>query len=258
MLFVGDIVGRPGRTILAERLASLRRTHRVDLVVANAENAAGGAGLNGRIAGELASIGVDAITLGDHAWDQRGFEREIESLEHVCRPANLPEICPGQTSLVVERGGFRLGVFTVMGRIFMGPNDCPFRAADRMLAELGGECDAVLVEAHGEATSEKVALGWYLDGRAAAVVGTHTHIPTADARVLPKGTAYLTDAGMTGPYRSVLGRECEPVLGKFLDGMPRRFDVAAGDVRISGALVDIDESTGLATAIELLTVRRDG
>ncbi len=257
VLFLGDIVGRPGRTFLAERLVSLRRRHGIDVVVANAENAAGGSGLNARIANELTSIGVDAITLGDHTWDQKGFDREIAALDQVCRPANMPESCPGQTSLVVEKEGFRLGVFTVMGRIFMGANRCPFLVADRILEQLKTECDAILVEIHAEATSEKVAMGWHLDGRAAAVIGTHTHIPTGDARVLPKGTAYLTDAGMTGPYRSVLGREIQPVLERFLDGMPRRFDVASGDVRISGALIDMDETSGRSQAIELLTVCRD-
>lgn len=257
VLFLGDIVGRPGRTFLAERLASLRRKHGIDLIVANGENAAAGAGLNGRIAAELASVGVDGLTLGDHAWDQKSFPREIVDLDYVCRPANMAESCPGAASLVLEKGGFRLGVFTVMGRVFMGAGQCPFLTADRLVDRLKGESDAVLVEIHGEATSEKVAMGWYLDGRVAAVIGTHTHIPTADARILPKGTAYLTDAGMTGPYRSVLGREIEPVLGKFLDGMPRKFDVARDDVRISGALIEIDETRGLAEKIELLTVRQE-
>lgn len=257
VLFLGDIVGRPGRTFLAERLASLRRKHGIDLVVANGENAAGGAGLNGRIAAELASIGVDGLTLGDHAWDQKSFPGEIGELDYVCRPANMAESCPGASSLVLEKSGFRLGVFTVMGRVFMGANRCPFLTADRLVETLRAECDAIFVEIHGEATSEKVAMGWYLDGRVAAVVGTHTHVPTADARVLPRGTGYLTDAGMTGPYQSVLGREVEPVLGKFLDGMPRRFEVARGDVRISGALIDIDETRGRCEKIELLTVRQD-
>ena len=256
-MFLGDIVGRPGRVFLAERLSSMRRRHGIDLVVANGENAAGGSGLNGRIAAELASIGVDGVTLGDHVWDQKSFPREIVDLEYVCRPANLVESCPGATSLVLEKSGFRLGVFTVMGRVFMAPCDCPFRTADRMLTTLKEESDAVLVEVHGEATSEKVALGWHLDGRVAAVIGTHTHIPTADARILPKGTAYLTDAGMTGPYQSVLGREIEPVLGRFIDGMPRRFEVASGDVRICGAVIEIDESRGLARSIEPVMVCRE-
>ncbi len=257
ILFLGDVVGRPGRTFLAERLASLRRKYALELIVANGENAAGGAGLNARIAKELASVGVDGITLGDHTWDQKSFAREIGELEHVCRPANMADSCPGANSLVLEGNGWRLGVFTVLGRVFMGAGACPFLTADRMIKALKAETDAVLVEIHGEATSEKVALGWYLDGRAAAVIGTHTHIPTADARVLPGGTAYMTDAGMTGPYRSVLGREVEPVVAKFLDGMPRRFEVATGDVRICGAVIEIDESRGLARGIEPVMVRRE-
>ena len=200
--------------------------------------------------------GVDAITLGDHVWDQRGFETEIGGIDRVCRPANLPSACPGRDRLIVEAGGFRLGVFTVLGRQFMGPKvDCPFLTADRLLAEMKGQADAVLVEIHAEATSEKIALGWYLDGRALVVVGTHTHVPTADACVLPQGTAYLTDAGMTGPYASVLGREVAPVIGRFLDGMPRKFGVAGSDVRISGALIEFDPAARRAVRCELVTVK---
>lgn len=256
ILFVGDIVGRPGREIVKERLAALRERLAVDFVVANAENAAAGAGVTGRIARELAAAGVDAITLGDHVWDQKAFDAEIGGLEQVCRPANLPAECPGRDRLVIERGGKRLGVFTVLGRNFMGMKaDCPFLASRRVAAELEPHCDAILAEVHMEATSEKIAAGWFLDGRVAAVLGTHTHVPTADACVLPKGTAYLTDAGMTGPYRSVLGREIEPVVSRFLDGMPRRFEVATGDVRLSGALVRYDEGTRRATSCELVTER---
>ncbi len=253
LLFIGDIVGKPGRTLLAERLPALRGELGLDFVVANAENAAGGSGLNAGIAAQLREAGVDALTMGDHIWDQRGFDKDIGSLEHVCRPANLPLQCPGRDRLIIERGGFRLGVFTVLGRQYMNAQaDNLFAAADRLLAELNEQTDAVLAEIHAEATSEKVALGWYLDGRAAAVVGTHTHIPTADARVLPRGTAYLTDAGMTGPYTSVLGREIQPVVSRFLDGMPRKFEVAEGDARLCGCRVDIHPQSGLADAIELV------
>ena len=255
-LFVGDIVGRPGRDILTARLATLRAQWQLDFVIANGENSAAGSGITGGLAREILAAGVDAITLGDHVWDQKGFESEISSLDRLCRPANLPAICPGRDRLIVEKNGFRLGLFTVLGRNFMGQKaDCPFAAADRVLGELASQCDAVFVEAHMEATSEKIALGWYLDGRAAAVVGTHTHVPTADATVLPKGTAYLTDAGMTGPYESVLGRDIRAVINRFLDGMPRRFDVASGDVRISGAVVRYDPAVRRAVSIELITAR---
>ena len=257
VLFIGDIVGQPGRQILAERLPALRREWRIDFVIANAENAAHGAGITGGMARGILAGGVDAITLGDHVWDQKGFEGEIGGLERVCRPANLPAACPGRDRLIIELGGFRLGIFTVLGRQYLATkSDCPFLTSDRLLAEMKESCDAVFVEIHAEATSEKIALGWHLDGRALAVVGTHTHVPTADAAVLPKGTAYLSDAGMTGPYASVLGREVAPVIGRFLDGMPRKFDVASGDVRISGALIEFDPVARRATKCELVTIRR--
>ncbi len=256
LLFIGDIVGRPGRDIVTKQIAALRAQWSLDFVIANAENSAAGAGITGLIARDLLSSGVDVITLGDHVWDQKGFETEIKTLDHVCRPANLPPMCPGAERVVVEKNGFRLGVFTVLGRNFIGlKGDCPFAAADRLLKASEADCDAVFVEVHMEATSEKIAMGWYLDGRALAVVGTHTHVPTADATVLPKGTAYLTDAGMTGPYESVLGRDIQAVVTRFLDGMPRRFEVATGDVRLSGVVVRYDPAAKRAVSCELVTVR---
>ena len=255
VLFLGDIVGRPGRTYLIEHIDSLKKEMSADFVIANGENAAGGAGITQKIAEELIQAGVDAITLGDHVWDQKNFENEIGALEQVCRPANLPEQNPGRTHLIVEHNGFRLGIFTVLGRNYLTlKSDCPFKTADALLETLKSDCDAIFVEAHMEATSEKVALGWYLDGRAVAVIGTHTHIPTADARVLSKGTAYLTDAGMCGPYESVLGREIDPVVASFIDGRKRRFEVAGADVRICGCIVDIDPKKGLATQIERVEI----
>jgi len=257
LLFVGDIVGRPGREIVAERLLRLRTEHAIDFVIANAENAAAGAGITGAMAKSILESGVDAITLGDHVWDQRGWENEIGQIEHVCRPANLPPSNPGWDHLIIEKRGFRLAVFTVLGRTFMGLKaDCPFLCADRMIEQLKAQADAIIVEIHAEATSEKQALGWHLDGRVTAVLGTHTHVPTADACVLPKGTAFMCDVGMTGPYASVLGREVHPVVARFMDGMPRRFEVASADVRLSGALIEIDASMARAEKIELLTVRK--
>ncbi len=257
LLFIGDIVGRPGRDILAEKLPRLRTEHGLDFVIANGENAAAGAGITGALAKSILGCGVDAITLGDHVWDQRGWENEIGQIEHVCRPANLPKSNPGWDHLIIEKRGFRVAVFTVLGRTFMGLKaDCPFLCADRMIGQLKGQADAIIVEIHAEATSEKIALGWHLDGRVTAVLGTHTHVPTADACVLPKGTAFMCDVGMTGPYAGVLGREVAPVVAKFLDGMPRRFDVATEDVRISGAVIAISPSMARAEKIELLTVRR--
>ena len=256
LLFIGDIVGRPGRDLLAAKLPRVRRDHGVDFVIANGENAAAGAGITGSIAKSILESGVDAITLGDHVWDQRGWETEIAQIEHVCRPANLPKACPGWDHLIIEARGFRVAVFTVLGRSFMNMKaDCPFLAADRMVEQLKAQADAIIVEIHAEATSEKQAMGWHLDGRVTAVLGTHTHVPTADATVLPRGTAFMCDVGMTGPYASVLGREVKPVIARFLDGMPRRWDIATGDVRLSGALIEIDPSSANARKIELLTER---
>lgn len=256
LLFIGDIVGRPGRSIVADRLPRLRTEKEIDFVVANAENVAAGAGITGSLARELLGSGIDAITLGDHVWDQRGWEAEIGEIDRVCRPANLPSSNPGWDHLVIHAKGFKLGIFTVLGRQYMGMKaEDPFAAADHMIERLRGQTDAILVEIHAEATSEKQALGWYLDGKVTAVLGTHTHVPTADARILPKGTAFMCDVGMTGPYEGVLGRDTGSVVARFRDGMPRRFEVATGDVRMSAALIEIGASMGHAEKIELLTVR---
>lgn len=247
LLFIGDLMGRPGRNLLTHHARALKERLRADFLVANAENAAGGAGLTTVIANELVAAGVDAITLGDHCWDQRGFPDEISSLEKVCRPANLPPNCPGRDHLILEREGIRLAVFTVLGQTFLRmKSDCPFRTAERLLDRIGG--GAVLCEVHAEATSEKAALGWFLDGRATAVLGTHTHIPTADPCIHPRGTAYQTDVGMTGPQRSVIGFERQPTIARYLDGIRRKADVANEDNRIRGACVDFHPE-GYATAI---------
>ncbi len=258
ILFIGDIVGRPGRDKIAAWLPRLREKHRLDFVIANGENAAAGTGITGAIARTLLQQGVDAITLGDHVWDQRGWEYEIDDFPTVCRPANLPEACPGKDHVILTKGKFRLAIFTVLGRTFLNMRgECPFLASDKMLAKTTGAdtADAAFVEIHAEATSEKIALGWHLDGRAAAVIGTHTHVPTADSEIRSNGTAYLTDAGMTGPYHGVLGRQIEPVVGRFRDGMPRRFGVAEDDVRLCGVLVDYDPVAKRATRCERLEVK---
>lgn len=241
ILFLGDIVGRAGREAVYARLAAIRQTHQLDLVVANAENAAGGAGLTRLIAEELQAAGVDGITLGDHCWDQRGFEKDLEALPFVCRPFNLLPGSPGKDCLVLEKDGFRLGVVTALGQQLMKiPCDCAFPRIMPFLDRLREQCDAILLEMHAETTSEKVAMGWYLDGCVAAVVGTHTHIPTADARRLPRGTGYITDVGMSGPYDSVLGRDIAPIIGRFMDGLPRKFTVAEANVQLCGILVEIE------------------
>ncbi|MFI5357962.1 MAG: YmdB family metallophosphoesterase [Opitutales bacterium] len=255
LLFIGDIVGRPGREIVCALVPKLRAERGIDFVIANAENAAAGAGLTGAIARTLLDHGVDALTLGDHVWDQKGWEVEIAQFDQVCRPANLPAACPGRDHLILAKDGFRLLVFTVLGRNFMGPKaDCPFLTADALLQKHAGQFDGVLAEIHAEATSEKQAMGWHLAGRATAVLGTHTHVATADAALLRDRTAFQCDVGMTGPYESVLGREIEPVLGRFIDGMPRRFEVATGDNRLSGTLVEFD-AAGRATRLEWLQLK---
>lgn len=255
ILFIGDIVGRPGRTIIHEKLSALREAYGATFVVANGENAAGGSGLTQKLANELFSYGIDAITLGDHVWDQRGFDIEINSLEFVCRPANLPDNNPGKRFIILEKNGFRLGIFTVLGRNFMPLKaNCPFVTSGALIEELKTQTDALLVEVHAETTSEKVALGWFLDGKVSLVVGTHTHIPTADACILPKGTAYMTDTGMTGPYDSVLGRKTEAIIHRFTTGMPTRFPVAENDVRLCGCLVTLSDTLPLAHSIEPISI----
>jgi metallophosphoesterase (TIGR00282 family) len=256
LLFIGDIVGKPGREIVSALVPKLRAERGIDFVIANGENAAAGAGITGSICKSLLEAGVDVITLGDHVWDQKGWEVEIGNFERVCRPANLPVGNPGRDHVIVEKNGFRLLVFTVLGRSFMGlKGECPFLGADALLGKLSGQFDGALVEIHAEATSEKQAMGWHLDGRVTAVLGTHTHVATADASLLRKQTAFMCDVGMTGPHESVLGREIAPVIGRFLDGMPRRFEVATGDNRLSAALVEFG-SDGRATKIEWLSLKQ--
>ncbi len=255
LLFIGDVVGKPGRDAVAALVPKLRAERGLDFVIANGENAAAGAGITAALCRQILESGVDAITLGDHVWDQKGFEHEIGGLERVCRPANLPTACPGRDHLILEKEGFRLLVFTVLGRSFMSPKvDCPFLTADSLLQKHAGKFDGVLAEVHAETTSEKQSLGWYLDGRATAVLGTHTHVATADTSLLRKHTAFQCDVGMTGPHESVLGREIAPVIGRFLDGMPRRFDVANGDVRLSGTEVTFN-AAGRAERVEWLQVQ---
>lgn len=255
LLFIGDIVGRPGREIVAATVPALRAERGIDFVIANAENSAAGAGVTASIAKTLLGSGVDAITLGDHVWDQKGFETDIVALDRVCRPANLPASNPGRDHLILEKDGFRLLVFTVLGRSFMGLKaNCPFLGADALMQRLAGRYDGAFVEVHAETTSEKQALGWHLAGRATAVLGTHTHVATADTALLRGHTAFQCDVGMTGPHESVLGREIAPVLQRFLDGMPRRCEVATADNRLSATLVEFDAG-GRATSVEWLQLR---
>ena len=243
ILFVGDVVGRPGREAVAALLPKLRSELRVDLAIVNGENAAGGAGLTAEIARELQASGADVVTSGNHVWDQRQFVNEIESLDFVLRPINLPPNNPGRGSLVAK-GAL---VVNAIGRTFMNPADDPFRAMDDLLAT---DVPTVRVlDWHAEATSEKLAMGWHLDGRVTAVVGSHTHVPTADARVLPNGTALVCDTGMVGPRDSILGMKTDVIVERFRTGMPKRFEVADGAVVFGSVLIDADDLTGRARSI---------
>jgi metallophosphoesterase (TIGR00282 family) len=251
ILFIGDVVGDPGRRAIAAHVGGLRSEGRIDFCIANAENAAGGFGLTREVADELFALGVDVLTGGNHTWDKKEILDFIDREPRILRPANYPPGVPGARSGVfIASSGARVGVLSLMGRVFMPITDCPFRCADELVPILRAETPTIIVDIHAEATSEKVAMGWYLAGRVSAVVGTHSHVPTADERVLPGGTAYLTDAGMTGPYDSVIGVEKEIAIKRFLTQTPRRFITATGDPRLSGAIITIDDVTGRASAIE--------
>lgn len=255
LLFIGDVVGSPGRKIMGQALPRLIHRWGLDLVVCNAENAAGGSGLTKDTHEELVEAGVDVFTLGDHAYRKDEVFSLFESNDRLCRPANYPPDAPGPDHALVEaRDGTIVGVFTVLGRTFMKPVDCPFRAADRVLERMRGQAPVVVVDVHAEATSDKQLLGRYLDGRVSAVLGTHTHVATADERILPGGTAYQTDVGMTGPYESILGRRIDRVMTATLTGVFQHFDVATADPRLCGALVEIDPSTGKALKIERVSI----
>ncbi len=250
VLFISDIVGRPGRAAVRKILPVLRREHAIDFCIANGENASGGFGLTPQVVDEFLEQGIDVLTSGNHVWDRKEILPVLEDDKRVLRPANYPAGAPGRGAVVQSlSNGRKVAVLSLQGRVFMHESDCPFRTADRWVEELRRETPLIIVDFHAEATSEKIALGWYLDGRVSAVIGTHTHVQTADERVLPKGTAYLTDAGMTGPFDSVIGTVTEAALGRFLTQVPRRFDVATGDVRLSGAAIRLDGATGKALDI---------
>ena len=258
ILFIGDIFGRPGRTIVKDRLPVLVKSQAIDLVIANGENAAGGFGITGPLAEDLFELGIDVLTTGNHIWDKReiiDYFQMADGSQHsmarrVLRPANYPSDIPGWGVYEGRKNDVPYAVVNLQGRVFMPANDDPFRVADKLLKEL--KAKIIFVDVHAEATSEKQSLGWYLDGRVTALVGTHTHIPTADERVLPGGTAYITDVGMTGPYESVIGVQKELIIARFLNNMPARFEPATGDVRLCAVIVDCDESSGRARTIERL------
>jgi len=255
LLLIGDIVGKPGRQIVLRSLPGLRIEEKLDLIVANAENAAGGSGLTPAIYHELIGGGVDCITMGDHVYRRREIFPVLESEPRIVKPANYPESAPGrEVTIVATRSGIRAAVFNLLGRVFMPPVDCPLQAADRVLAKLPEDVRLVLLDLHAEATSDKQLMGRYLDGRVTAVLGTHTHVPTADECILPGGTAFQCDVGMTGPHQSVLGRRIDRVLETTRTFRPTYFEVASGDVRLNGTVVEADPATGRALGIRRITV----
>ncbi|UCE98661.1 MAG: TIGR00282 family metallophosphoesterase [Planctomycetota bacterium] len=257
-LCIGDIVGRPGRRIVAEKLKPLVKELNIDCVIANAENAAGGSGLTPQIYNKLLRYGVNLVTLGDHTFRKRDIIQTLEVTDNLARPANLSEYAAGRGVGVYKTSkGPTVGVVSLIGRMFMKPADCPYSAVDRILPSLQQQADIVFVDFHAEATSEKVAMGYYLDGRVSCVFGTHTHVVTADERILPKGTAYITDIGMTGGHDSVLGRGAESVLKSFRTQMPFPFEIATGDVKINAILVTVDSNSKKAERIERIRLNAE-
>ncbi len=256
VLMIGDVVGSPGRRILKRELKKLKDSYGAAAAVVNAENCAAGSGITESLANEIFLSGADAITLGDHTWGQKEFAGQIGRIENLVRPANFPSECPGRGWCIVTMPSFRFAVLNLQGRVFMQSVDCPFKAADKALKEIPADIP-VVVDFHAEATSEKVTLANYLDGRVAALAGTHTHVQTSDARIFPGGTAFITDLGMTGPYHSSIGREFNPVTKKFITGIPSRFEVAQGPCVLEGVALTIDAATRKAKAIESFRIKED-
>jgi len=256
LLFLGDIVGRPGRDLIRRHVRALASRHDADLVIANGENAAGGAGITRENMLEIMSAGVDVITTGNHVWDKRETLEFIGNEPRLLRPANYPDGTPGAGSCVVDaKNGVRVGVINVMGRVFLHAIDDPFRAAEREIARVRGDgAHVIFVDVHAETTSEKIALSYYLDGKVTAVIGTHTHVQTADERILAGGTACLTDVGMTGPHDGVIGIDKDAIIARFLSGLPARFETASGDPRLNGVIINVDPSNGRATGITRLSL----
>ena len=250
ILFIGDIVGSPGREAVNKLLPQLKQEHNLDFVIANAENVAGGSGITSRVANDLFASGVDVLTSGDHIWKKSEIFELIKQEARILRPINFPQGAPGSGASIFKTAeGEKIAVINVQGRVFMEALESPFKTVLAACENLVQETKIIIIDIHAEATSEKVALGWFLDGKASAILGTHTHIQTADEKILPQGTAYITDVGMTGPYYSVIGRKIENVLEKFLTSVPLKFEVAENDIQLHGVVVDIDGNTGKARSI---------
>ena len=251
VLFVGDVVGRAGRDIIKGRLELFKNREKIDIAIVNAENAAGGSGLTPRIANELFSAGADVLTSGDHIWRKREIYEFLNTNDKIVRPLNYPEGAPGKGAVIVETGGGeKVGIINIIGRVFMDAVECPFRSVKKEVETLREITPIIIVDIHAEATSEKVAMGWYLDGKVTVVIGTHTHIQTADEKILPEGTAYITDCGMTGPYDSVIGRKKDKIIERYLTQLPTTFDLAEEGIEMHGVIIDVDEKTGKARGIK--------
>ncbi|WP_216827914.1 TIGR00282 family metallophosphoesterase [Alkalihalobacterium elongatum] len=257
ILFVGDVVGSPGRAMVKEYLPKLKKKYRPQISIVNGENAAGGKGITQKIYKGFLDAGAQAVTLGNHSWDNREIFEFIDDAKTLVRPANYPEGTPGKGYTIVKINTIELVVINLMGRTFLPPNDCPFRKVDEIIEQVKDRTPYIFVDFHAEATSEKQAMGWYLDGRVTAVVGTHTHVQTADQRVLPNGTAYITDVGMTGPYDGILGMDRTAVLNKFLTNLPVRFEVAIGREQLNAVVITVDDKTGRAKSIERVLINED-
>lgn len=251
ILFIGDIVGEPGRRAIKELVPKIVKREKIDFIVANGENVAGGSGITPMLADELLGYGVDVITSGDHIWKRKEITERLSQDARILRPANYPREAPGFGSTVIQsKSGTDVGVINIQGRVFMQAIEDPFRVVKSEVDRIKNKARVIIVDIHAEATSEKMALGWLLDGSVSAVIGTHTHVQTADEKILPKGTAFLTDAGMTGPFDSVIGRNKEQILTRFMTQMPTKFEMAEGDIQLHGAVIDIDEKTGKANSIK--------
>ena len=251
ILFIGDVVGRPGREAVRKLLPQIKEEENIDFSIANVENAAGGSGVTEEIVNQILEAGLDCLTSGDHIWRKKEIYKFINRQSRLLKPANYPEITPGNGSGVfLSQKGIKVGVINLQGRVFMEAIDCPFRVAMREMEKIIRETPIIVVDFHAEATSEKEAMGWYLDGGVSAVIGTHTHVPTADEKILPKGTAYISDVGMVGPKYSILGRKPSQIIERFITQMPTRFDIAEGEVELQGVVIEIDEKTGRAKSIK--------
>jgi 2',3'-cyclic-nucleotide 2'-phosphodiesterase len=257
IMFIGDIVGSPGRDIWKQYAARLKSKYKPGLTIVNGENAAAGKGITKKIYHELLEAGADILTMGNHTWDKKEIFDFVSEADKMVRPANFPPGVPGEGLRYIKSGKKKVAVINLQGRTFMPPIDCPFQKADELVAAAEKETSIIFVDFHAEATSEKQAMAWYLNGRVSAVIGTHTHVPTADNRILDKGTAYMSDAGMTGPHNGILGMDREVIINRFLTGLPGRFEVTDGPVQLNGIVVEIDDTTGRSTSIQRIHISED-